>query len=300
MASAVQANQKGAQDSEAAMATALAAIRPVTEELGPLKAVFYARNKVGKTRLGASSGLKTLVLSTDPFGTETLTQLRVPNVDFVQITSWGQFEPYYWILSTQKHDYEVVVIDTWTMLTTMCLRFVMGQETRLDPLMPKGDHWQKLAQIMNNEVMRWVYLPMHVIFLAQERNLTSKREGDDSETVDQIAPATSPVVVATLVGAVGTIGYLYKKEVLEDGKKKIQRRVRFEDPNGLYICGTRVRGLPTIMANPTLASILDIRAKTGELPPDESIFGVSTAVDEDEEEDTAEDVPTGDAPTLSL
>lgn len=286
---ATQIKQQEAIDRNAQMAEAIKAIQPVGQNIGPLKALFYARNKVGKTRLGASSGLKTLVISTDPYGTETLDALRVPNVDKVQITKWEQFEPYYWYLATQDHDYEVVVIDTWSMLTTMCLRYVMGQETNRDPLMPKGDHYQKLAQIMNNEVMRWVYLPIHVIFLAQERNFTVKLPEDEDETLQQIGPATSPAVAWTLIGAVGTVGHLYKKEVIENGKKVTQRRMRFDDPSLLYICGTRVRGLPTIMANPTLKNILDIRAKTGELPPDETLYGASTAVDEEEEEITQQE-----------
>lgn len=275
------------------IATAKKGIKAVAEgDLGPMKAVFYARNKTGKTWLGASSGLKTLVISTDPYGTETLKMLRVPNVDYVQIRTWEEFEPYFWYLNTQDHDYEMVVIDTWSMLTNMCLRYVMGQETRLDPLMPKGDHWQKLAQIMNNEVMRWVYLPMHVVFLCQERNFTVRMPDDEDETLQQIGPATSPSVAWTLIGAVGTIGHLYLKEVVEGGKTKIQRRMRFEDPRQLYICGTRIRGLPTIMGNPTIKSILEIRAATGELPPDDDIFGQSLAIDEDDET-VAEETPEG-------
>lgn len=291
-------NQQEAQDRNALIAQAVKGIKPVTEGIGPMKAVFYARNKVGKTRLAASSGLKTLVICTDPFGIETLQALGAPDVDYVQIQKWEEFEPYFWYLKTQDHPYELVAIDTWSMLTSMCLRFVMGQETRLDPLMPKTDHWQKLAQIMNNEVMRWVYLNMHVVFLCQERNFTVRMPEDDNETLQQIGPATSPAVAWTLIGAVGTIGYLYKKEVTDDqGKRKAQRRMRFDDPSNLYICGTRVRGLPNIMANPTLKAILDIRAKTGELPPDDTLIGESFAVDEDDEEQETE---TTETPTASM
>lgn len=284
MATRPEANQAQAQDRMAAMAAAIAEIKPVSEAVSPARIVVYARNKVGKTRFGASSGKKTLILCADPYGIETLASLKAPNVDYVQIKEWKEVEPYYWFLATQDHDYEVLVFDTWTMLTTMCMRYVMGQETNRDPLMPKTDHWMKLAQIMNNDLLsKWAYLPMDVVWLCQERNFTSKKEGEEDETVDQIGPATSPSVAWTLIGAVGTVGHLFKKEVEVDGKRVIQRRMRFEDPENLYICGTRVRGLPTIMANPTLKAILDIRAKTGELPPDETLFGESYAVDEDEE-----------------
>ena len=284
MATQVKPNQQQAVDRNALISQAVKGIKPVTEAIGPLKMVAYARNKVGKTRFGATSGLKTLFICTDPYGIETLQALKAPDVDFVQITKWEEFEPYFWYLKTQDHQYEVVVIDTWSMLTTFCLRYVMEQEDRLDPLKPQSAHWQKLAQIMNNEVLRWVYLPMHVIFLCQERNFTVKMPEEEDETLQQIGPATSPSVAWTLIGAVGTIGHLYTKEVMEGGKRKIQRRMRFADPSMIYICGTRVRGLPNIMANPTLKAILDIRAATGELPPDDTLIGESHAIEDDEEE----------------
>lgn len=279
------------------MAAAIAEIKPVSEATSPARICVYARNKVGKTRFGASGGKRTLILCADPFGIETLQSLKAPGVDYVQIKEWAQVEPYYWYLATQKHDYEILVFDTWSMLTTMCLRHVMGQVNNRDPLMPKTDDYMKLAQIMNNDLLsKWAYLPMDVVWLCQERNFTSKKEGEEDETVDQVGPATSPSVAWTLIGAVGTVGHLFKnpdKLIEVDGKKVPERRMRFEDPNGLYICGTRVRGLPTIMANPTLKSILDIRAKTGELPPDETLFGESYAVDEDEETPEQTETPDG-------
>jgi hypothetical protein len=291
MATKIAQDAPDIQSRNTAMADVVRGIKPVDDDLGSFRALFFAKQKVGKTTLGASSGLNTLLVEADPAGTEVLSGRGYKNVTRYNMTRWEQEDGLFWYLQSQDHPHEVAVIDTITMWTTLCLRYVMGQEQRLDPLMPKSDHWQKLAQIMNNAILRWVSLPIHVVFLAQERMLQEKN--DEGEMVGtEITAAMNPASLQVLKGAVGTIGHLYidqtHKEVLPDGTKVAQRRMHLKD-HPLYAVGTRVRGLPSIMANPTLASIMDIRAKTGELPPEElNLFG-ATAVDEDEEIATEDD-----------
>src|SRR5438105_6649266 len=109
------------------------------------------------------------------------------------------------------------------------------------------------------------------------------------EVTTNIAAAMNPASLAVMQGAVGTIGHLYvSKEVITapNGEKIHQRRMHLRD-HPLYAVGTRVRGLPAIMANPTLAAIMDIRAKTGELPPEEFNL-TATAIDEDEDATTSD------------
>jgi hypothetical protein len=294
MATQIRQDPPDLKERQTAMAEVVKNIAPVEEDMGPFRGLFFAKQKVGKTSLGASSGLNTLIVSADPAGTEVLIGKKyAKSVERYAMTRWEQEEGLFWYLASQDHPHEIVVIDTVTMWTTLCLRYVMGQENRLDPLMPKSDHWQKLAQIMNNAILRWVTLPIHVVFLAQERQLQEKN--DEGELVGtEITAAMNPASLSILKGAVGTIGHLYidpnNTEVLPDGTKVKQRRMHLRD-HPLYAVGTRVRGLPAIMANPTLAAIMDIRAKTGELPPQELNLAAH-AIDEDEE--------INEGPTLEL
>lgn len=291
MATSIKQDAPDLNERQTAIAEAAKGIASVDEDLGPFRGLFFAKQKVGKTTFGASSGLNTLIISADPAGTEVLAGRGYKNVVRRNMTSWEQEDGLFWFIESQDHPHEVIVIDTVTMWTTLCLRYVMGQEHRLDPLMPKTDHWQKLAQIMNNAILRWVSLPYHIVFLAQERMLQEKN--DEGEMVGtEITAAMNPASLQVLKGAVGTIGHLYvSKEVVtrEDGSKYYQRRMHLRD-HPLYSVGTRVRGLPAIMANPTLAAIMKIRDETGELPPEDLDLLSATAVDEDEEEDeTTED-----------
>lgn len=297
MATPIRQDEAPTQDLQTAMKAVASGIVSVNEELGPFRGLFFAKQKVGKTTLGASSGLNTLIVLTDPAGTEVLSGrvAKDKTIKKHEVTSWEQIDPLFWYIKTQKHPHELIVIDTVTMLVTIGLRYVMGQEKKLDPLMPKTDHWQKLAQIMNNEILRWVGLPYHVVFLAQERVLQEK---DDEGNVvgTEITAAMNPASLQVLKGAVGTIGHLYADpkvtEVLPDGTKVKQRRMHLRD-HPLYAVGTRVRGLPSIMANPTLAAIMDIREKTGELPPEDFTLLTAQAIDEDEEDATEEAAVSG-------
>lgn len=289
MATRIQQDVPDAQERQTMMASVVKDIKPLSDELGPFRGLFYALQKTGKTTLGASSGKNTLIISIDPAGTEVLAGRGYKNITVFNLDRWEQTEGLYWYLATQDHPHELVVIDTVSMWTTLCLRYVMGQEHRLDPLMPTTDHQQKRAQIMNNEILRWVGLPMDVVFMAQQR---SRKTFDDqgNETGEQIVAEINPSSLQILSGAVGTIGHLFVHQTTtEEGKTVYERRMHLKD-NPFYAVGTRVRGLPAIMANPTLAAIMKIRNETGELPPEELDLYAATPVDEDEEETTATSV----------
>jgi hypothetical protein len=291
MATPIKQDQPDVKERQTAMAEVVKLIKPLDETLGPFRGLFFARQKIGKTTLGASSGLNTLIVSIDPAGTEVLAGRGHKDITVFPLTRWEQTEGLFWFLATQDHPHEMVVIDTATMWTNLCLRYVMGQEHRLDPLMPTMDHQQKRAQIFNNEILRWVNLPINVVFTAQERTVQVRDDDGNKTGENQIVADLNPSSLGVLQGAVGTIGHLYADpdhtEVMPDGSKVKQRRMHLRD-NPRYAVGTRVRGLPAIMANPTLAAIMDIRAKTGELPPEDLDLFAATAVDEDEE-DTAEE-----------
>jgi hypothetical protein len=260
-----------AQKQQEAISSAVAGIKPVAQvALGPARFCFYGENKKGKTTLGASAGLKTLVVSCEPGGLEPLRDLD--GVDAYEMTRWEQVDGLFWYLHSGDHPYEVFSIDSVTMWQTLLLRYVMDNETRLDPLTPQTPHHQKVARILNNEILRWVGLPVHQVWIAQQRNITVKKEelgGDD--VLQRIAPNLSPSPLSTLLGAVGTIGRIYTKEVEQEGKRKIQHRLLLA-PNDTFIAGTRIRSLPKIMAEPTLAKILELRENGGEGVDDGSVL----------------------------
>lgn len=251
-------------------------IKPISELAldTPARFCIYGHPKEGKTTFCASSGLRTLMIEFDPGGAEPLSDKeKYPNVDGFQVTNWEQMNGLFWFAHSSDHPYEMFAWDTTTMARTMLLRMVMDNEKRLDSLTPQTPHHQKVARILNNEILRWCMLPQHLVFTAHQRNMTIKREElGGEEVLQRIVPDLPPSPLGTLLGAVGTIGRLYTKEVPDPEnptKIKVQRRLLLSPSDNFY-AGTRIRGLPKLMADPSLATILAVRASMGEMSPDES------------------------------
>ncbi len=245
-------------------------IVPAHQAMGPLKACFWGRNKTGKTRLAGSSSLHTLIVDCREQGMETV-RTR-PNVEIYAIQRYPEIDEVYWLLKSGQHDFEVVVIDTISMLATLCMKWVLGDRS-LDPMakpqMPDKKHWNQITQALENVILDWRDLPMHVIFLAQERTFTIGSD-DEGETISEIGPSLSPAAMKTLVSAVGTIGRTYVEEVektQENGppRSEVEYRVLF-GPKPPHIVGTRIGGVPPVVKNLNLDSLLAQRAKAGEQP----------------------------------
>jgi hypothetical protein len=118
-----------------------------------------------------------------------------------------------------------VVIDNITSLASLCMDFVLGEEAALDPTldaeMPDKRHWGKVARKMRTEILKFRNLPMHVVFIAQERRGFSD---DDDEEAPEVFPEVSPSVRKDLTAAVDIIGRMYVKEVTT--KKKVKGKVK--------------------------------------------------------------------------
>lgn len=252
-------------------------IKPVSELAlsEPSRFCFYGEPKKGKTTLAASSGLRTLIIEADPGGLEPLAGHE--GVDAIRLDRWEQMDGLFWFAHSGDHPYELFVWDTATMMQTLLLRMVMDNETRLDSLTPQTPHHQKVARILNNEIIRWTMLPYHLVFLAQQRNITVKKEElGGEELLQYVVPYLSPSPLSTLLAAVGTVGRIYTKEVQDPdnpNKIKIQHRL-LAAPNDTFYAGTRIRRMPKIMADPTLEKILQIRAISGEAAPGEDGDGL--------------------------
>ena len=244
-------------------------IMPASKAKGPLKMVLYGRNGKGKTHFAGSSNLKTLVVDCQEKGTESLEDR--PNVDVLFLQTWDDLQYIYWHLRDGDHPYEVVVIDTITSLSTLCMKWVLKDDndrgSSEDPLMPGRQQYGKLGEAMTNMIIDWRNLPYVVIFLAQERSYAIK---DDNDEVigSEIGPSMTPKPLGTLLSAVGTIGRMTDREVTKqvNGKSETvtewRMLVRGDDK---YIAKTRIKGLKKQVINPSLAKLIRIRNTQGEV-----------------------------------
>lgn len=272
MATTVTSNAPDGRD----FAAIEARIKPARDLIGPARILIYSRNKVGKTWFGGSSSKPTLLIDCRDRGVETIANR--PNVMVYPIDYYPEVEDLFWAIKTGKLKFkpEVIVFDNMTMLASICMKGLLGDLGRTQaskPLAPQWDQWNAVTQMLNNVVFEWSELPQTIVFLAQEATkVVSNPEGTEAEnntTIEEIGPALSPAARSTLMGAVGTIGRLYVKEVpsKDDETVMIQERRLLLTPRAPFIAGTRIQGAPRVMRNPTIDKILALRELKGEASP---------------------------------
>jgi phage nucleotide-binding protein len=237
-----------------AIASVAADIIPVSDIDSYLKMCVYSRNGVGKTRFACSSHKKTLVLDCNEKGWVSVRKRG--NVSIYPVSRWEQADWVYWFLKSGRHDFEVVVIDTITMLSNICMKWILHDEAErdstADPALPTQPQWGKLAQLMKDKIIDFRNLPMDVIFTAQEKRVTN--EDEDGGVTVEIRPEVSPATLPTLTAAVSVIGRLYTREVKLKKGKTVQERRMLLGAHPVYISKNRYEELKPIERDPTLDS----------------------------------------------
>lgn len=232
-------------------------IKSASEIDAHVKMVVYGRNGSGKTTFGASSDLKTLIIDCNEQGWKAARKRT--NVDVYPLEYWDQLDWIYWYLRGSSHEYQVVVIDTITMLANIGMKWILGDESTRDPSrdpqMPDKRAWGKLGEVLKTAVINFRNLPMHVVFTAQEKTTTS--EDDEGGSVIEVHPELSPSPRSTLLAAVDIIGRIYTAEVESgEGKKRTERRMLL-GTHPKYVSKNRFDELKAIERSPTLQSFID-------------------------------------------
>ena len=238
-----------------------AKIHPASELPQNQNFLIYGDSGTGKTRL-ASTAPKVLVVDVNDKGQDSVR--RDLNPDFIQIEYWREVIDIYWFLQEGDHEYESVAIDTVSNLQNICMDFVLGDEASRDasrdPDMPSRQAWGKVGKLMRTQIINFRNLPINTIFVAQ---LRAKQSGDDEDDESEIVygPEVSPSIEKSLKAAVGTIGYLTKREVVirnrktKAARKEVRRRLLLGDSER-YVSKDRNGMFPQHIDAPDLAEML--------------------------------------------
>lgn len=229
-------------------------IKSVDEANKYVKILVYGKNKKGKTRFAASAP-NCLIIDIDEEGTRSAAGT---GTDVLEVERFDDVGHIFWWLKAGNHEYDAVAIDTITALQNAALRKVLGEAEDRDPTResatPDRRIWGRANQLVKGLLLDFRGLPMHVIFLAQEREV---KDDDDEEastfhTVD--LPAGSR---ATALGCVGIIGRIYLREYKAKGMKKAEWEARMlVGPHEDYDSGNRIEGLPNIVRQPTMPKFI--------------------------------------------
>lgn len=231
---------------ETSAASAADKIVSADEVEAHFKICLYGRNKIGKTKFACSSNLKTLVIDCNERGFASVR--KRPNVDIYQISRWEELDAIYWYLKAGNHPYEVVVIDTITMLASVGMKWVLkddvDRDMNKDPLMPSRPTYLKLGEIMKDTIIRFRNLPYHIIFNAQEK--TSTEDDEEGNTLIETHPELSPAPRSVLLSATNINARIFVREVEKEVKgvtKKVMQRRMLMGSVPRYVAGRRFEEL---------------------------------------------------------
>lgn len=231
-------------------------IIPVQQATPHVKVLLYGRNGKGKTRTAATAP-KPLIIDINEKGTKSIR--NYPGVEVFPAANWEDVVWCYWFLRTGEHEYESVVIDTITMMQDVCMKQTLKEaedrDPAKDPAMASMRDWGKVGQLMKSQLLNFRNLPMHVIFVAQERSVDN--EEGDTEKVPDLSPGSR----ATATSCVDFIGNIFNREVkvVRKGTKKSEkgwRTLMLIGPSETYLTKDRSGVMPRIVANPSIPQII--------------------------------------------
>jgi hypothetical protein len=182
--------------------------------------LVYGHPDAGKTRVAASAP-DVLIIDVDEKGTDSVRRDIDPKV--YRIEFWSEINDLYWYAQSGNHEFKSFAIDGLTGLQTLCMNFVLGDEASRDasrdPDMPSRAVYGKVSQLMRTQITNWRNLPYNIVFTALARTRDTG-EGEEDEILIT-GPSLSPAIAAHATAAVGTIGYLTKREVVIKSKKMV-------------------------------------------------------------------------------
>jgi hypothetical protein len=241
-------------------------IIPVSEATPYCKILVYGRNGKRKTRF-AASGPKTLIVDINEEGTKSVRQY--PDTYVYHVKKWEQLSWVYWYLKAGKHEFETVVIDTLTAAQQLCMKHLLKEAEDRDPnrppSMPRRQDWGQMTETMKPIIYDYRNLPMHVVFVCQERIDKSSDEDDDEEITIRRVPDLSPGVRAVAMGAVEIMGRMYVRDV-KVGDKKTKKTKRVSESRMLvgdhddYETKDRTGQLGYIVRNPNMQMMIEASA----------------------------------------
>ena len=174
-----------------------------------LKMLIYGKSGTGKTTFGATAP-KVLFVSSEA----GLLSVADKKVQYAQINNLQDLRDVYLHLQKGGHDFETVVLDSLTDMQNHIIMQITGGKR-----MPQKGEWSDFGFEMNKVLRMFRDLPMHVIFLALEKDI----EGEESET-SMLMPDLYGSVRDKVGGYMDYVGRIGMWSVTDSNGTKHQKR----------------------------------------------------------------------------
>jgi len=245
--------------------------------------VFYGRSGSGKTTLAATFPKPALLLDCKDVGDDSVADVQ--GLDVIDVSSWDDFETFYWYLLRHPGKFKTLIIDTASQLQQLAILKIQSNRGGANQVKGRtatstGDFgtmtrqaWGDVAALMKTWLTNLRDLPMDVVFVAQDRvSNTGEEDSGDDQLAPEVGPALSPSIAKHLNASVHFIANtfirrrLVIKEVRDGNKLKKKEVPKIEfclrvGPNELYV--TKVRKpkkfiAPALIVDPDYEKLIKI------------------------------------------
>jgi len=207
---------------------------PIEESVGDvkLKCLLYGPPGVGKSTLSVSSGLPTVVGSTEIKQTNlALTYAKArgvvhPNTSKKGLNSIADLESFYNKVAANIDKIGVIVLDNLTGIQELIYKQIQGS-AGLESSM-NYDGWRSMRVRLFDWVAKFRDLDAHVIFIAHYMEYISEEQG--KYVRPQLMGKDTGVWVAS---ELNLVGYMYNR--MEENK--VKREIMFQGSNNLLLKG---------------------------------------------------------------
>lgn len=216
---------------------------------------IYGKGGSGKTTLIGTMPGRGLVVDVPQIegGTFVLSQ-HADRIDITNVEAWKDIEAVERFLRHGEHAYKWVAIDSITAMIELAKRRTLKERNlNEDPHTMHLQDWGKMGRLVGEMIYRFRTLPLHTIWIAQERKFGSD---EDLEEERMIGPDVSPAVLSDLKPPLLMMARLTASKA-SDGTW--ERRLLL-GPDARRHCKFRTVApeldVPRIVRNPNLGGIL--------------------------------------------
>jgi hypothetical protein len=238
-------------------------VQKVSEMAPRVNMLIYGDPGVGKTLLCASSDAvpeMRRVLLIDVDGGALTARETFPNVDVLQVTTWGQLQLVYDdLFASSTHGYQTVILDTATEAQKLSMVEVMKKAVKRaeedgkdrDEEVPSVREWGISSEQVRRIVRNFRNLPVNFLMTAHVAEDKDERTG-----LVKKAPDLPGKLKRQIAGFFDVVMYMYIREVKEEGTDEAKElRLLMSAATSKITAKDRTQKLARIEQVPTMKSL---------------------------------------------
>lgn len=238
---------------------------------------IYGVGGIGKTSILRTMPGKGLVIDVPQVeGGTFVLEDAAERIDVKPVETWDEIDDVYWNLARgNPNEYKWVAIDSITAFQELAKRKVITErDLDADPHTISLQEYGKMGQLIGELIYRFRKLPLHTIWIAQER----RHGGGDNNGPSKVGPDIIPSALSALMPSMMLVGHMAPSFGFSGDMERLMRIQPHPDYYAKVRCKPGIN-MPAVVSELDLNVIIRGLLGTGPLPKaagEDSIFMLAT------------------------